>query len=406
MSESKKISPDLQELELSALLEVTEAINNNLSEESLYKIYRFSLLAGLKVRKLALFVLAKEWECKVHFGVPDDSIAELSPERFVDVAEAQKISDKDEMSRLFEMVIPVRHKDRLLAVVFIGEMAQTSLNNTSRSSTTFLEALTNIILVAIENKKLARQQLEQEALRKELEIAKQVQQFLFPKTLPNTDKLEIDAFYRPHHDVGGDYYDYIPIDDEKFLVCIADVSGKGVPAALIMSNFQASLRTLIRQSQDLVLIVNELNYQLAESGNSEIFITFFVAIYDASKQCLEYANCGHNPPYLWSENSKVKTLEKGTTVMGMFEPLPFFELGREEHLKDFGLMCFTDGLSEATNAQGEEFGESRVKEVLEHHLSNFPKEINEELMRSAESFREDVPYRDDITLITTRVYAQ
>jgi sigma-B regulation protein RsbU (phosphoserine phosphatase) len=103
----------------------------------------------------------------------------------------------------------------------------------------FIQALSNIIIVAIENKKLARKQLEQEAFRKELEIASDVQQFLFPDKLPNTERLKMEASYLPHDLVGGDYYDFIPINKNQFLLCVADVSGKGIPAALMMSNFQA-----------------------------------------------------------------------------------------------------------------------------------------------------------------------
>ena len=105
----------------------------------------------------------------------------------------------------------------------------------------FIQALSNIIIVAIENKKLVRKQLPQESFRKEFEIASDVQQFLFPDKLPNTDLLKIEASYFPHDMVGGDYYDYIPINKNQFLICVADVSGKGIPAALMMSNFQASL---------------------------------------------------------------------------------------------------------------------------------------------------------------------
>src|SRR5204862_3998771 len=142
----------------------------------------------------------------------------------------------------FDIVIPVTHKTNTLALVFVG-----GLDNNHRyeneDGIRFIQALSNIIIVAIENKKLVRKQLEQEAFRKELEIASDVQQFLFPEKLPNTELLKVEASYLPHDRVGGDYYDYIPINKNQFLICVADVSGKGIPAALMMSNFQASLRT-------------------------------------------------------------------------------------------------------------------------------------------------------------------
>ncbi|MEQ8239062.1 MAG: hypothetical protein RIA69_07600, partial [Cyclobacteriaceae bacterium] len=226
---------DIRDLELNALLEITQAINNNFSEEDLYKIYRFTLLADLKVKKLALFVKDRSWKCKVHFGSDHDWNSTELDAKFLTITDTADLNGDCSEYGIFDHVLPVLHKDSLLAILFIG-----GLPNMENANTTFLKALTNIIIVAIENKKLARRQLLQEAHKKEMEIAKKVQNFLFPKTLPNSDRLKIDAIYLPHQDVGGDYYDYLAIDEDKFLICIADVSGKGVPAALLMSNFQAS----------------------------------------------------------------------------------------------------------------------------------------------------------------------
>lgn len=388
----------LKELELNALLEVTEAINNNLPEASLYKIYHFTLLANLKVRKLALFVKADQWEKKVSFGFKGE-LCDVSLGTFENLTETVHIKDSELISKCFQIAIPVLHKNNLLAVVLVGDVSDNEQGE--KSATTFLEALTNILLVAIENKKLARYQLEQEALAKELEIAKNVQQNLFPNKLPSNDKLEVSAFYQPHHNVGGDYYDFINLNDNQFIACIADVSGKGVPAALMMSNFQASLRTLVRQTNDLEIIVNELNYQLAHSGNSEIFITFFIVLYDVPNQRLEYINCGHNIPILLS-NDKNLELNQGTTVLGMFNPLPFLTKGLVENMSDFTLFCYTDGLNEAFNQEGEEFGEERIHEILNKGYTQAA-QLNHEIMKAVNTFRGEAVYRDDVTLLTIKV---
>ncbi|MEP2023156.1 MAG: PP2C family protein-serine/threonine phosphatase [Reichenbachiella sp.] len=401
MGQTKTIESDLKELELNALLEVTEAINNNLSEESLYKIYHFTLLANLKVKKLALFVQSEsEWNCKVFFGVDQALISSIPVDSFEDEVKVKSLRDAE--CHDFDHIIPVLHKSKLLALVFVGDIAETVEGFTNNSATTFLEALTNIILVAIENKKLARQQLEQEAFKKELEIAKQVQNYLFPKNLPATDQFEVAAFYQPHHNVGGDYYDYIPIDEDQFLLCIADVSGKGVPAALMMSNFQASLHTLVRQTNDLTTIVSELNHQIKFSGNGEIFITFFVAIYSKSQQTLRYVNCGHNPPLLQVNFKEDIELTKGTTVLGMFEPLPFVEMGVIENLAEFYLFCYTDGLNEAINPDEEEFGEDRILEGIKSVQNSRPNELNQAMMDAVNNFRKGQEYRDDVTILSAK----
>ncbi|MDH5608587.1 MAG: PP2C family protein-serine/threonine phosphatase, partial [Cyclobacteriaceae bacterium] len=267
---------------------------------------------------------------------------------------------------------------------------------------TFLRALTNILMVAIENKKLARQQLEQEAYRKEMEIAKKVQNFLFPKSLPNTPRLWIEAVYLPHQDVGGDYYDYIPLTESKFLLCIADVSGKGVPAALLMSNFQASLRTLVRKTHDLKEIIHELNHATYISSNAENFITVFIGIYDFETAGLEYANCGHNPSVLFHDN-KMTILEEGTTVLGMFDPLPFIETCLLTDLDDFFFFGYTDGLTETFNASGDQFGFDALIAILETYRNGGMDNLFSFIFGALEDFRSELTYADDITMICCQV---
>ena len=221
---------ELRELELNSLLEITQSINNNLPEESIFKIYEFTLRANLIIKKLALFVYDDQWDCKVNFGSKVNCFELKIPSKFLDLQTISLVDDLGGPFAEFEHVMPVRHKSQLLALVFVeGLKEKPGRNNASN----FIQAISNIILVAIENKKLARQQLEQEAFRKELEIASDVQQFLFPDNLPNGIRLKIEASYLPHDSVGGDYYDYIPINKNQFLICIADVSGKGISEVII-----------------------------------------------------------------------------------------------------------------------------------------------------------------------------
>lgn len=389
-------SLDIRDLELNALLEITQAINNNLPEEDLYKIYRFTVLADLKVKRLALYVKDVNWECKVHFGTSQDWSKTFLPKDFWNMREGRKLSDADKDFSAFDEIIPVLHKDRLLAVIFIGGMDSKSVDST------FLRALTNIIIVAIENKKLARRELQQEAYRKELEIAKKVQNFLFPKELPQTHRLKIEAVYLPHQDVGGDYYDYLTIDNDRFLVCVADVSGKGVPAALLMSNFQASLRTLIRKTQDPKEIVTELNHVITDSGNAENFITFFLGIYDFNDKSFEYVNCGHNPLYLVKKDEVIE-LNDGTTILGMLNPLPFLSTVKIENLDDFMFFGYTDGLTETFNKHDDQYGEERLLEFFENGIPEDINQLHTQILESLDDFRQETPYRDDITMLSCLV---
>jgi len=401
--ESLKNKFEIKELELNSLLEITQAINDNLPEDSLYKIYNFTLRANLNIKKLALYVLDEEWNCKVNFGTKNKfhNIA-LDPFFFQFKTTTSLANLENGAFSEFDRVVPVSHKDKTLAFVFIGGINEVG-ETTNGINITMIQALSNIILVAIENKKLARKQLRQEAFRKELEIARNVQHFLFPKNLPKTDTLNMESFYLPHHTIGGDYYDYIKIDDDRFLICIADVSGKGMPAAIIMSNFQASLNTLIRKTTDLEEIIEELNFQIIKNANGEHFITFFVAIYDYNTRKMEYVNAGHNPPVL-IENDKIHSLEKGSTILGSFYPIPFLEKGSIEELSDFFYFSYTDGLTETFNVSNEPFGMDRLQDFLKQSYQSDLKELLQSLLDQINLFKGPKNYDDDITILTCRVH--
>ena len=391
----------LKELELNALLEITQSINNNLPERSLYKIYDFTLRANLNIKKLALYVLDAAWSCKVNYGTQMNCFSVPLAMDFTVLRKVTRIEKRFDVFGEFDYVIPVSHNSRILALVFVGDIEGEN-EEIESDSTKFIQALSNIIIVAIENKKLARQQLKQEALRKELEIASDVQQFLFPENLPYGMHLKIEASYLPHDRVGGDYYDYIPINKKQFLICIADVSGKGIPAALMMSNFQASLRTLVRQTPNLKEIVEELNYHVLENAKGEKFITFFAAIYDHELKTLVYVNSGHNPPLLFT-NGTMTLLEEGSTVLGAMHPLPFINEGFITDLEQFLLFSYTDGVTETENEQEEEYGMERLIAYFEKNNQIDLKTIHQDIIIELDNFKGNKGYRDDITMLSCKV---
>lgn len=406
MSErSLKSKFEIKELELNALLEVTQAINSDVSEESLYKIYSFILRSNLSIRKLALFVLDEAWSCKVNFGTTTNFLNDNLPEAFLMVRDISPISSAvPNPFHEFSMVIPVAHNEKALAFVLVGGLDKAGVAD-KEDSVKFIQALSNIIIVAIENKKFARQQLAQEAFRRELEIASDVQQFLFPEKLPNTDRLTIEASYLPHDMVGGDYYDYVPINKNQFLLCVADVSGKGIPAALLMSNFQASLRTLARQTPNLREIVEALNFQVMETAKGEKIITFFGAIYDISLKTMIYVNAGHNPPILWRRGKPLMELEEGSTVLGAVDQLPFVNEGFISDIDDFLLFCYTDGLTETVNENDEEYGMDRLIRYFSEEATprKSLRTIHQDIIVSLDGHKGRNAYHDDITMLSCRV---
>ncbi len=389
-----------KELELNALLEITQAINDNVPESSLYKIYNFTLRANLSLSKLLLLVSEQNsWVCKVQFGsddVYDGAVPDGSSMRKHEILDSADLADT--AFEEFETAIPVFHKDDLLAMVYLGGIAEQNDPKHIENHLNFIQALTNITMVAIENKKMANERIVKEVYEKEMEIAKKVQQLLFPKFLPYSDNFKIAAHYSPHSTVGGDYYDWHAISEHQKMVCIADVSGKGVPAALLMSNFQASLRTSLRRTTDLNDIINDLNHQVFQSANGENFITFFIAIIDQKERKLAYVNAGHNPPYL-VQGRDIIELTDGTLVLGAFPELPFLKIGEAALTDEQILFLYTDGLTEAFDMNEEEFGPERLKLFLSYQVETNPETLLKHVLNSVDDFVGDRPLSDDITLL-------
>lgn len=392
-----------KELELKALLEITQAINENQSEAVLVNIFKFTCLVHLDIKSLILYVSKDEiFERKISHGVKGKVPVTLEAEQVLDQKESGQLQIQLGDGYTFEELetyLPVYHKDKLLAILFLKRKSEER-----ELDLDFTQALTNILVVALENKRFARKQLQQEVLNREVAIASQVQQMLFPASLPNTDELKAKVTYFPHSMVGGDYYDLIRKSKDKVYFCIADVSGKGISAALLMSNFQAALRTLLRSDADFRVIIHQLNHTLIENTKGERFITFFLGEYDFSTNQLRYVNAGHNPPILcWEKSKKSELLEAGTTILGAFEELPFLEIGVRENLENFTIHLYTDGLTESMNPVEEEFGEDRFRKFVDSHLCMDPEDFHKEFFGQMQEFSQDVPLRDDLTLLSLRI---
>lgn len=383
-STQRTTSMDIKQMKLNSLLEVTQSINSNLPEEALYRIFYFISISTAKFEKFALVVKDLDgWSVKAEHGFKvsaDHLKAMLAPN--------PTFNDVDD-------VLSVEHKGENLAYLLLsgGEF-----EGDRNEYTSFLKTLANIIMVAIENKRFARKEIERQAVKKEMEIASKVQNMLFPKQLPNESPIAIDAYYLPHKSVGGDYYDYISVSDTLKYVCIADVSGKGMPAALLMSNFQASLRTMISQTGNMLKIIEELNRQLIKTSEGHYFITFFLAKIDFEKQSMLYVNAGHNPVYLQKEN-ELEKLHVGTTVLGAFDNLPMLDIGETTFEKDSRLFMYTDGITETKNSDDEEWGEERLEPFLQDHPSDNGEELIEKILKEVDDFRGEVNYVDDLTIV-------
>lgn len=390
-------------MKLTALLEMTKAINNNVSTSQLLDIYQEILENRLKVGKLVLFNYDSEWRCILKYGVDEHFNHLVFEKELLDISEIETISySKGNLSRRFEIVIPVYHKKTPLAFVLLGDIDEKKLEMSSAiKHLPFIQTLTNVMIVAMENKRLSKQSIQRAAIQKELELAKGMQNLLFPSSLPNTPELEMDVMYFPHQQVGGDYYDVIWTTDEECIFCLADVSGKGVAAALLMSNLQAALRVLLKYTRDLTEVVIDINQLIYDNAKTEKFISLFIAKYNIKTRKLTYINAGHNAPILYN-NAELKLLERGCTLLGITSPLQSVEKESILISKNSLLFGYTDGLTDIMNDTEDNVSVPDIENIITKNKLASCSMINKAVMYYAEEFKGEMPFVDDIALMTCK----
>lgn len=396
-------SKRIKDLKLNSLLQITKAINNNFSTDQLLEIFKEVLETQLKIGKLALFSNSKNgWECILKYGVGEE-YNDINVERdLLPIKEIGTINFSEKnLNKSFEILIPVFHKSQPLAYVLIGDLEEKVEVSPAIKHLNFVQTLASIIVVAIENKKLAKESIRQAALKKELELASEMQALLFPSILPNNAQLDTSAFYLPHQEVGGDYYDFIWLNENEFAFCVADVSGKGVAAALLMANFQANLRVLFSHTTSLTELIQELNTKVIASAKWEKFITLFIAKYNLTTRTLTYINAAHNPPLLATKNS-ISTLKIGCTGLGMFEEIGKIKEGILNIEPGATIVCYTDGLVELENDKGEDFGIDSLKDIIKKNPDLDMKSLNKLIMETCINYKQSKPYIDDIALFSLR----
>ena len=392
----------LKQLQIQRLLTITQAINNNLSAKDLYQMFNSFLSWEMGVTRMALFVKSgDQWVCSSTIGfkpeVFDRQTVNVELSKF---KRLRSISASDaRIFREFEVVIPVHHKDFPIAYAFIGGLGSV---DESYSKVQFIMTITNIIAVAIENKRLFKRQIEQERFKYELRLASEMQQMLVPSDLPSNACYELASIYKPHLSVGGDYFDFSEPDDHCLVVCVADIAGKGLAAALLMANFQANFHALLRQGKPMKEFMQDLNKSVLRITQGERYLTFFIGYFDKTSRNLQYVNAGHQPPLLL-QHGQVSELTKGCTILGYFEQLPEVEVGSVHIPKEALLLCFTDGLIDIRNEDGEFYNIAMLKEFALANAGSSATEFNEKLLNHLQAFQKDADFPDDFTLLTCRV---
>jgi len=248
--------------------------------------------------------------------------------------------------------------------------------------------------------KAVRQQRDQ--LVQEVELAARVQRMFLPISRPSIAGLEIAGMMQPVRGVGGDYYDYIPVNEHTIQVVIADVAGKGVPAALLMSATAAAVQLEVREKRDMLEVVNRLNNGIRSVSDGSRYVTLVLAEIDALRRSFRYVNCGHNPALLFRAKTRdVIPMNSSCFPVGMFDS-EACEVNRADLAAGDILVLYTDGITEAENSQGEEFGMERLSAVIRRDSSVSAEELMDSIFQSAEAFCQGVGFNDDATALVVK----
>ena len=297
------------------------------------------------------------------------------------------------------MAVPLQTGDRVIGLIYVDN--STFIRPFTQEDLDLLTVMANVAAIRIEHARLAEVEQAEKLMELELSQASEIQQTLLPTEAPRYEGYDLAGYNLPCRTVGGDYYDFLPYKDGRLALVVGDVSGKGLPAALLMSSLQARVQMLRETNPEPGLAVTTLNRSLAERCPLGKFITFFYALLDLQAGTLRYSNAGHNYPLLLRASGQTEQLTGSGMVMGLF-PAVFYEV-REAKLEPGDLLAlYSDGVTEATTAAGVEFGEEGLARFLSERRSEPCSQIVSSLADHVRKWRGSTSFTDDFTIVLVR----
>jgi len=297
-----------------------------------------------------------------------------------------------------EMVAPIISNDEVIGVF---DLESDDLNAYSADDLEVLMLLASQVAIIIEKVMLHEQMIEKKRLQGQLEVARQVQLELLPSGDPALPGYDISAYNFPTEEVSGDYYDWVRIYEDEIAIVIADVSGKGVPAAILMAFLRASLRAATHIGYATNISMAKVNYLLWESVERNQFVTAFHGILDASNKTLSYSNAGHNPPLLIKADGATRFIDHGEQPLGMFQRTRYHQYHLLLQPGDI-LVLYTDGATEAESPAGEEFGRERLTEAVKKYNDKPAREMIASLQMEILEWTGGAGATDDVTFFVIR----
>lgn len=389
--------------ELNTLFEIGRRFVGTLEPDEVLRLFSYALMGQLLLTRYLVVLRRPGGDVVQARGIPVAEPHEWSNEAFWEVLSALdeplRIDDSSEgpFARYgLQAVVPIRKEN--VTHGFMGLGARPSAQSFSDDELAFAGALANQAIIALENAWLIEETIEKRRLEEELAIASNIQSRLFPKRLPEISGYDLAARSIPTRHIGGDYYDAIELGDGRVLIAIADVSGKGIPAALLMSNVQASLRALCGPTMDLPANAARINDIIYANTDFNKYATFFYGILDPTTHSFVYTNAGHNPPILLRPSGEIETLDAGGLPVGLM-PGSGYDGAMVEIGPGDVLVMYTDGVTEAANTENEEFDTPRLEALTREGAAGNVATLLDRVYDEVALFTTGMPQGDDITMV-------
>ncbi len=392
--------------QLSSLFDLSKEFSGILQIEMVSKMLVYSLIGQMLVSKYAVVSCAGKILTLLENRFEETHLKSILKE--CNSSDFQKPLARNEIIQKLkpfsdlgiDLIVPMQIKGETKGLILLGKRKNEMIY--SQSDIEFVSSVGSLAIISIENARLFNETLEKQRLEKDLETARNIQNNLLPKSMPALSNFEIAAFNKSARMVGGDYYDIVKLDEHRVLFAIADVSGKGVPAALLMANIQAFLKTICKMKLGLVEATSLMNDLVAENTTMGSFITFFWGIIDDEKIELSYVNAGHNPPLL-VRKGEITKLKKGGMILGVMPTVVPYLSETIQMQRGDALILFTDGITEAMNQKWEEYSDERLENLARQKYKESSQNILSHIKFSVEDFTHGAEQSDDITCLVIKV---
>jgi sigma-B regulation protein RsbU (phosphoserine phosphatase) len=416
----RRFSEQTQNLleEMSTLLEISRALESGRELQSLLEFIADKCMEVMRAEAASIMLMVedkKELEFRVALGPKGKEVKPYrlalgqgiggwvaengKPLLIANAYEDQRFDPSFDQRSGFEtksvICVPLVYQDEILGVM--EALNRTDGKPFSYDDVRIFTIFATQVALAIQNSRLLFSEIERKRLEKDIEVASEIQRLIIPSDLPLISDLDISGLYIPSLHVGGDFYTILPINKNETVVCIADVSGKGVPGALLVSTLHATLKAYLEFSNDLLSVMNKLNNLIIELSTTDRYITLFLGCYDKRTSELTYINAGHMPPLLMKQKEKIERLKTTGIAIGI---MAFEYQVKSVKLEENDILAlYTDGVSEAKNEKNEFFGEEKIKDIIKKKHQENSETIRNEIVHTVKEYTNYNTLSDDLTLL-------